>query len=63
MGLFIIYAFEDFINKNNNKNIIEKLNKRFNLNLKDNDNLEKLYLFLNKNTDIEKLDKMRIDNL
>jgi len=39
-GLFINYAIEDFINKNNinKKDIIKELNKNFNLNLKDNDN-------------------------
>jgi len=66
MGLFINYAIDDFINNiNNNKNIIKELNKRFNLNLKDDNNLEilNLSLRLNKNEDIEKLDKMRIDNL
>ena len=45
-GLFINYAIEDFINKNNinKKDIIKELNENFNLNLKDNDNLEKLDL-------------------
>ena len=63
MGLFINYAIDDFINNiNNNINIIKDLNNRFNLDLKDNDNLEILDLSW-KNLDIEKLDKMRIDNL
>ena len=59
-GLFINYAIEDFINKNN---IIREFNKNFNLNLQDNDNLEKLNLTKKVISNIEKLEKIRIDNL
>ena len=62
VGLFLNYAIEDFINNINNKNIINELNKRFNLNLNDSDNLEKLKIRW-KGINIDKLDKMRIDNL
>ena len=63
IGLFINYVIDDFINNiNNNKSIIKELNKRFNLNLKDNDILEKLNLSF-KILDIKKLDEMRINNL
>ena len=69
-GLFTNYAIEDFINKSNiNKNninkkdIIKELNEIFNLNLKDNDNLEKLDLRYKGISNIEILEKIRINNL
>ena len=61
-GLFINYAIEDFINKYKN-DIIKELNKNFNLNLKENDNLEKLVLNNKGITSIEILEKIIIDNL
>ena len=61
---------KDTINKNvinkadKHKNIIiVELNKNFNLNLKDNNNLENLDLSWKKISNIEKLEKIRIDNL
>ena len=62
VGLFLNYAIEDFINNINNKYIIKELNERFNLNLNDTENLEKLKIRW-KGINIDKLDKMRIDNL
>jgi len=62
VGLFLNYAIEDFIYNINNKYIIKELNERFNLNLNDTENLEKLKIRW-KGINIDKLDKMRIDNL
>ena len=57
-------AIDDFLyNIINNKNIIEELNKKFNLNLKDDDNLEKLDLGFKEISNIKILEKIRIDNL
>ena len=70
-GLFLNYAIEDFINKNfivnnnyitNKNHIIKELNKAYNLNLKDDDNLEKLDLSYKKITDKNILEKFEIEN-
>ena len=64
-GLFLNYPIKEFINKYNNKNIIKELNEIFNLNLKDDDNLEKLDLNIKwwGNQGIENLSKFYIPNL
>jgi len=56
IGLFLNYAIRDIINKN-------ELNTRYNLNIKNYENLEKLDLSSKEISYIEILDKIRLDNL
>jgi len=60
IGFFLNYAIEDFLNNNY---IIKELNKGFNLNLKESDNLSKLDLSWKEISDIGTLDDMKIDSL
>ena len=60
IGLFLNYAIEDFLNSNY---IIKNLNRGFNLNLKESDNLSKLDLSWKEISNLETLNEMKIDNL
>ena len=60
IGLFLNYAIEDLINK---KYIIKEWNERFNLNLKENDNIKELNLSMKRISDLKLLEKLNFENL